>query len=202
MKWHFKMVVKKTFAVIVSILLTALFVFLYFIGSDEDIGAGVLFYVFLVLFMCLVTYSQCKQLIEAIKDYKEVNTNLLLELKYVNSYGSPAELAAAFDVQKSNALYQDDKVIITTTFVQMKENYKIFMVDGILDAGIYIQKVNGVIDYISFIFLYYDGKRYEIKYNRPWGISDMQKKAEEVNFAANILASESKNFRKHPAYRL
>lgn len=202
MKWHAKLIIKRSIGLVVALLLTSLFVLLLIWGTNEDIGAGVLFYVFLILFMAIVTFSQCKQLIEAIKDYKEADSNLLLELKYVNPYGSPAELSAAYEAQKSNALYQDDKISITYTFLHIKDNYKIFMVDGVLDAGVYTQKVNGVIDYVSFIFLYYDGKRYEIKYKRPLGISDMQKKIQEVKTAASILAVTSKNYRKYPAYRL
>ena len=202
MKWHTKKIIKRSIGLVVAVLLTAIIIFLFILGTNDDIGAGVLFYIFLILFMSLVTFSQCKQLIEAIKDYKEADSKLILQLMYVNPYDSPAELSAAYNTQKSNALYQDDKITITATFIQTKDNGKIFMVDGVLDAGLYVQKVNGVIDYLSFIFLYYDGKRYEIKYRRPWGISDMQKKVQEVKIAANIIARTSKNFRRYPAYRL
>lgn len=202
MNWHKKTIIRKAFALLVSILLTIVFAVLFMSAIREE-ADGLLFFALLLLFMCVVTYSQYKQFIEAIEKQKEAsNTNLISALKYVNPYGSPAELASAFEAQKANALYRDEKVTITATFIQKQDDYKIFMVDGVLDVISYVQKANGIIEYVSLIFLYYDGNRYEIKYRRPLGISDMQKKAAEANRAANIIATNGKNFRRYPAYRL
>ena len=203
MTWHTKMIIRKAFALLVSALLTVLFFALLISAVNEDPDASLLVFALLLLFLCVVTYSQYKQLREAIDKQKEASTtNLLSTLKHVNPYGSPAELVAAFEAQEPNALYRDKKVTITTTFIQNEDDHKIFVIDGVLDVISYVQKANGIIEYVSLIFLYYDGNRYEIKYRRPLGISDMQKKAAEVNYAANIIAKNSKNFRKYPAYRL
>ena len=202
MNWHKKTIIKKVFALLVSILMTIVFAVL-FVSAIKEEPDGLFIFALLLLLMCVVTYSQYKQLIEAIEKQKEAsNTDLISALKYVNPYGSPAELAFAFEAQKANALYRDEKVTITDTFIQRTDDNKIFMVDGVLDVVSYVQKANGIIEYVSLIFLYYDGNRYEIKYRRPLGVSDMQKKAAEINYAANIIAKNSKHFRKYPAYRL
>ena len=117
-------------------------------------------------------------------------------------YRSNSELLLAFQLQKNSPLYQDDKIIITNEFFAKQGENQIFVVDGILDVVPFVQKVNGIIDYVSLIFLYYDGKRYEIKYRRPFGVFNMQEKVNNVQSAANIIASKSQNFRKYPSYRL
>lgn len=203
MNWHTKMIVRKAFALLVAILLTILSVILFISAINEEFNSETFIFAFLSIFMGIITYSTFKQLIETIDKKKESeNIDIQFELKNVNRYSSSEELLNAFYSQKGTPLYQDDKIIITNDFLANQKENKIFIISGILDAVPFVNKVNGVIDYVSLIFLYYDGRRYEIKYRHPLGIFDMQSKANNINFAANIIATKSENFRKYPSYRL
>ena len=68
--------------------------------------------------------------------------------------------------------------------------------DEIADITHLVHKTNFVIDYISIIALYSDGKKYEIKYRRHLGISNMEEKAKTTQAIANVLATNCDNLRK------
>ncbi|MBR3968996.1 MAG: hypothetical protein IKJ93_05355 [Clostridia bacterium] len=203
MKWHTKMVIRKAFALLIAVLLTILAIILFISSIKEEHTSGIFLFVFLSLFMAIITYSTFKQLLETIdNENASKSIDFFSEFKNVTPYPSHNELLSAFYLQKNAPLYQDDKIIITNEFLAKQKEGKIFIIDGILDVVSFTQKANGIITYVSLIFLYYDGKRYEIKYRRPLGISNMQEKANNVNSAATIIATKSINFRKYPSYRL
>ena len=203
MNWHKKMIFHKGFALLVSLFLMVLTVVFFISAMNEGYNSGAFLFGFLSLFMGGVIYSSYKQFIGAIQKQKEAaQENLLSELKSINKYDSAEELSAAFNLQKHNILYQDNKITITNDFIKEEKNGQVFIIDGVLDAVLFVQKVNGIIDYVSLIFLYYDGNRCEIKYRRPLGISNMQEKADNICQAVNIISNKSENFRKYPAYRL
>lgn len=202
MDWHTKTIVRNAFSLLIAVLLTILFIVLFVSAINDQHNSGIFLFAFLSLFGGLIIYSTFKQLIEAIKKQKNASTiDLLSELKNINQYGSNEEMLAAFHLQKTSPLYQDKKIIITNDFLTQGED-TIFIINGILDVIPFVQKVNGIIDYVSLNFLYYDGKRYEIKYRRSLGFSDMQERVNSIKLAANIIATKSANFRKYPSYSL
>lgn len=203
MNWHTKMIIRKVFALLICCLIMLLFLILFISSIDTEINSGVFLFALLTLFMGIIAFSQYKQLINAIGKKKEASAiDLRTSLQYINPYDSYDALSAAFDAQTNNVLYQDNRITITTSFIKSHRDNSIFIIDGVLDVVSFVQKVNGIVDYVSLIFLYYDGNRYEIKYKRSFGISNMEENASNINLAANIIANRSPNFRKHPAYRL
>ena len=203
MNWHKKMIFRNGFALLVSLLLMVGAIVLFIFAIIEGETSGAFLFGFITLFMGFATYSSYKQHMDAIQKQKEaVQENLLSELKSINKYHSIEELSAAFNSQKHNILYQDDEITITNGFMKEKGSGRVFIIDGILDAVSYVHKVNGIINYVSLIFLYYNGNSYKIKYERPLGISNMQKIVDSTSHAVNIIATKSENFRKYPAYRL
>lgn len=86
---------------------------------------------------------------------------------------------------------------MTPDLLILKNNYEQTLInDEIADITHLVHKTNFVIDYISIIALYSDGKKYEIKYRRPLGISNMEEKAKTTTAIVNVLAANCNNLRK------
>lgn len=114
----------------------------------------------------------------------------------LNKVGNMDKISKYFYDQVNKKLFEDEKIILTPELFIKKDNYEdTFLNSEILDVTHLIHKTNFVIDYVSITILYSDGKNYEIKYKRPLGISDMEKKAKNVLLVANILANNCENLR-------
>ena len=115
----------------------------------------------------------------------------------LNKIGNKQQIASYFDDQLKQAIIEDEKIIVTSELLIVKNNYEQTLInDEIADITHLLHKTNFVIDYISIIALYSDGKKYEIKYRRPLGISNMEEKAKTTTAIANILAANCNNLRK------
>lgn len=206
MEWQKKEIVKKVFSFALSVLLVlyALGMIIGFINyNDGAVGKGIIIFVIMLGFFSLIAWTNCKGLIEAVQEYKvNQNSNLTDELKLLNPYNSQKEMQAAFDIEKQNPLFEDDDFVITKSFLASPTKISLFIVNGILDVKTLVHKVNGIIDSVTLSVLYYDGKKYEFKFDRPFGFSNMQEKANKIELVANIVASNSENFRKYPTCRL
>ena len=112
-------------------------------------------------------------------------------------------MRAALNAQLNNIYYQDEKIVVTSSFLGVYKDERIFLLDGILDVVSYEHRLNGFIDYVSLIFLYCDGMRYDIEYrDSMFGMGcDLKKKSNDINIVANIIARRSRYFRKHSEYR-
>ena len=115
----------------------------------------------------------------------------------LNKIGNKQQIASYFDDQLKQAIIEDEKIIVTPELLIVKNNYEQTLInEEIADITHLVHKTNFVIDYISIIALYSDGKKYEIKYRRPLGISNMEEKAKTTTATANILAANCNNLRK------
>ena len=115
----------------------------------------------------------------------------------LNKIGNKQQIASYFDDQLKQAIIEDEKIIVTPELLIVKNNYEQTLInDEIADITHLVHKTNFVIDYISIIALYSDGKKYEIKYRRPLGISNMEEKAKTTTAIANVLATNCNNLRK------
>ena len=205
MEWQKKEVVKKmvSFALSILLVLFAHGSIIGFSAYNGTVKAGIVVFVIMLGFFSLVAWSNYKGMLEAIQKYKvNKNSNLADELKLLNPYNSQEEMQAAFDIEKQTPLFKNDDFFITKSFFTSPSKISIFIINGVLDVKTLVHKVNGIVDSVTLSILYYDGKKYEFKIDRPFGVSNMQEKATRVEFVANIIAANSKNFRKYPTCRL
>lgn len=115
----------------------------------------------------------------------------------LNKIGTRAQIANYFEDQLKQKIIEDEKIIVTPDLLVLKNNYEQTLInDEIADITHLVHKANFVIDYISIIALYSDGKKYEIKYRRHLGISNMEEKAKTTQAIANVLAANCDNLRK------
>lgn len=115
----------------------------------------------------------------------------------LNKIGNKQQIANYFDDQLKQTIIEDEKIIVTPDLLILKHNYEQTLInDEITDITHLVHKTNFVIDYISIIALYSDGKKYEVKYRRPLGISNMEEKAKTTTAIANVLATNCNNLRK------
>ena len=115
----------------------------------------------------------------------------------LNKIGTRAQIANYFEDQLKQIIIEDEKIIVTPDLLILKNNYEQTLInDEIADITHIVHKTNFVIDYISIIALYSDGKKYEIKYRRPLGISNMEEKAKTTQAIVNVLAANCDNLRK------
>lgn len=115
----------------------------------------------------------------------------------LNKIGTPQEISDFFEQQINKKIIEDEKVIVTPKLFIIKNKYEDTLInEDILDITHFVHKSNSIIDYISIKILYNDGKVYEIKYNRPLGISDMESKSEAILNIVNVLAENCDNLRK------
>ena len=120
----------------------------------------------------------------------------------LSKIGNRAQIANYFSEQLKQTIVEDEKVIITPDLYVLKSNYEQTLInDEIIDITHLVHKTNFVIDYISIIVRYSDGKKYKVKYRRPLGISNMEQKAKNTRIIANILAENCKNLRKNGCYK-
>lgn len=205
MDWKRKEIIKKAVSLILSVLLTILAIVMI-IGiatNDDNSGAGLFIFVIMLVLFALATWSSFVGLKEAIEDYNQTaNSNIFEELRYLNTYNSQANMNEAFNEERQNAIFEDNDFVITKSFFFCSTKDHLFIIDGILDVKLILHKVNGIIDYVSLSILYYDGKKYEFKFNRSLGISNMQEKVDKVELVANLVARYSDNFRKYSTCRL
>ncbi len=206
MNWQKKEITKKAISLVLSILLVvwALVMIIGFANYHDGAGGkGIFIFVIMLAFFSLIAWANYKGLMETLEQYKQnTESNLAEELKHLNPYVSREEMSAAFNSERPNPLFQDDDFVITKSFFISSRENTLFFTNGILDVKPVVQKVNGIIDYVSLSILYYDGKKYEFKFRRPLGFSNMKEKANKIELVANIIASNSDNFRKYPTFRL
>lgn len=152
-------------------------------------------FVIILLYMGLVTWANWKSL-QTIKDeYKRIKENNPLDnLVEIDKYQSIAEMRKALKEQLNIKLYEDEELIITQDFLVEKDRLSDpYLINGILDVKPFGSKVNGVFEYVSLIILYYDGNKYELRYNKVFGNKE---KLDELVEVANIVANISKNYKK------
>ena len=208
MDWQRKAITKKVVSLILSVLLAlwALAMIIGFVNYNDDVDTGsIVLFGFFSAFFALIAWSNYRDLKESLKEYKSNKDNDLVEtLKHLNPYKSQEEMQAAFNIEKQTPFFADEEFVITSSFFECSSKKNLFVINGILDLKIHIQKVNGAIDYVNLGILYYDGRRYDLKFNRPLGFSSekkIQEKIKKIEFIANIIASNSENFRKYPTCR-
>jgi hypothetical protein len=115
----------------------------------------------------------------------------------LNKLGNKKQIADFFEDQLNKTIAEDEKVIITPKLFIFKENYEQTLLnDDIVDISHLVHRTNFVIDHITITALYSDGKKYQVKYSRPLGVSDMDAKAKKTLAIANILAANCDNLRR------
>lgn len=186
-------------AVVASLLaLGALFMIVGFANNDSS-GKGIFLFAVMTVFFVLIAWSNFRALKEHVKEYRQnKDGGLFDELRNINPYKSHEEIRIAYDNERQHPIFQDDDFTITQSFLIGPNEFTIFYIDGILDAKPVVQKVNGVVDYVSLYILYCDGRKYEFKIERTLGFSNMKKEVEKIEFVANTIAHNSNNFRKYP----
>ena len=201
MKWHIKSIVRNIVAVILSAIIFVIFgIMAVFSFTQQDDTSITIFMCFFALFSGLFLFGSIKQLAASIdKSKQSKQINILEQITGIQKYKTADEMIIAYCQQKQMPIYQDEKIIVTEEFVAETEG-KIYLINGILDVIPFVSKVNGFIEYVSLVFLYYDGKRYEIQYRNQLGGSNLKEKANQIQYVANIIARKSVNFRKYPAY--
>ncbi len=207
MKWRKKEIVRGVVSLIMySFPVLGLLFFVisyavdYFSGGEINVYLLVGLLVFLA-FGALIVWLAYKGLMVKVKKYKgAAEGGLLYELKSINPFNSYEEMRDAFHVQRQNRIYEDDVFVITESFFANIEEDYLFIIDGILDVQTLVRKINSTIDYVSLNILYYDGEKYECKFQRPTAFYNMQKKVKEIESIANFVAQKSKNFRKYQSY--
>ena len=204
MDWQRKEITKKMISLVLSTLfaLGGIGMIIGFLNYNDNPGGALLFLAFFSAFFALIAWSNYRDLKESLEEYKSNKNNDLVEtLKRLNPYNSFEAMQTTYSIEKQSPLFADDDFIITKSFLVRSNENSPFVLNCILDAKVVVQKVNGIIDYVTLSILYYDGKKYEFKFNRPLGFSNMQEKVNKIEYVANIIASNSANFRKHPSCR-
>lgn len=205
MDWQKKKIIKNIVSLVCSSLLAlwALIMIIGFANNDGSSGKGIFLFVVMLGFFALIAWSNYKSLKESIEEYRQNNDSKLLdELKVLNPYKSQEQMKSAFNAEKQDTVFQDDDFTITKSFLVSSTENTVFYINGIIDVKPVVQKVNGIIDYVTLYVLYCDGKKYEFKFRRPLGFSNMQEKANKIELVANIIARNSDNFRKYPTCRI
>lgn len=202
MDWQKKEITKSIVSLVISSLLS-LWALLMIIGitiyNGGSFAKGSLIFIVMLGFFLLIVWTNYKSLKESIDKYnKSKDSELPEKLKKLNPYKSQEEMRSAFYSERQSSVFQDNDFVITQCFFVSSKKDTVFYINGILDVKPVVHMVNGIIDYVTLFILYYDGKKYEFKFRRPLGISNMQEKANKIEFVANIIASNSDNFRKYP----
>lgn len=167
-----------------------IFIFSFSILKDSESNL-IIFGVFGIIAALFCVGLALKELVSALNCE---NSIFFLRL---NRVGNKLQIANYFEEQLNQIIIEDENVIITPELFVFKKNYEQTLInDEIADVTHLIHKTNFAIDYISIIVLYSDGKKYEIKYKRPFGPYDMNKKAKDTSIIANILANNCNNLRK------
>ena len=201
MNWHKEELLKKVAASIISGL-SAILALVMIIGFlNNGTSKGVFLFVIMLLYFVLLTWANCKSLMETIEKYKKSTDNSVInELNDINPFCSEKEMRDEFNKQQQHKIYEDDEFIVTESFLANKNRKDLFLVDGILDIKVIVKKANGVIEWTSLNILYYDGNKYEFRTDRPLGISNMKEQVNRLEKVAIIISRKSKSFKKYPSY--
>ena len=124
-------------------------------------------------------------------------TDVLSTLVGIKPYANMREMREAYDKQKPFALYDDGKLMITEGFVEDRKKHKLFDIHGILDAEVITYRINYSIEAVKVRLVYMDGERYTITYRSLTEKGRMKDRSKTMGNIANLIASRSKNFRRH-----
>lgn len=182
------------FAITLIIFLVMLMIF---IASISEGTSGAWIFLLPLGYSGLLAWAHGKALCEAKAELdKQKKDNPLAHLEDVDKYKNQAEMCKAMQEQKEYKIYEDDELFITEEFLVVKSmpSYP-FLLNGILDVKPYMNRVNGVVDKIGIMILYYDGYKQDFRYDKSLG-DDMNYKWEGIKVASNIIANKSKNYKK------
>ncbi len=189
------------FGLIHAILLTLVvlgMMYIFFLDLMHEISYTLVFSAVLDLACIVFLIFFWKNVLTTISQYRYAKeTDVLSTLVGIKPYANMREMREAYDKEKPFPLYNDGKLIVTENFVEYRKKYKLFDIHGILDAKVITYRVNYSIEAVKVQLIYMDGERYTITYRSLTEKGRMKDRSQTMINAANIIASRSKNFRRH-----
>ena len=164
----------------------------------REISFVTVFYAIIGLACIVMMVILWKSVFVMISQYRYAKeTDVLSTLVGIKPYANMREMREAYDKQKPFALYDDGKLMITEGFVEDRKKHKLFDIHGILDAEVITYRINYSIEAVKVRLVYMDGERYTITYRSLTEKGRMKDRSKTMGNIANLIASRSKNFRRH-----
>ena len=192
-----KEMLSKAVSAAIFSLLTIFSLFIMYVLIRGKMGVAIIIPIVMLLSFGFMTWLNFSNLKDAIKMYKDIKDRGILDtLDSINTFSSDAEMRNAYKAQMQNSIYSDEDFVITEDFFAARQQGVLFIVNGILDVKVQVNKVNGIIARVSLDILYYDGEKYEFCFGQSFE-TPIKQKLDTLQLIANILAQRSENYRKH-----